>query len=132
MRPCASAMARSGVGNNVVEAMATGFGGTAVFTHSGTATGAQRIQEHSRTAAERLIALRLSRERATLTCELTTADESDDKAFIAAQRAALSAGAIPGPRLATHADTDDDLDAYDVDDDDVDDDEYYADAFEDA
>jgi hypothetical protein len=85
-----------------------------------------------RTAAERRIALRLSRERATLTGELTTADESDDKAFIAAQRAALSAGAIPGPRLATHADTDDDLDAYDVDDDDVDDDEYYADAFEDA
>ena len=85
-----------------------------------------------RTAAERRIALRLSGERATLIGELTTADESDAKAFIAAQRAALSAGAIPGPRLATHADTDDDLDAYDVDDDDVDDDEYYADAFEDA
>jgi hypothetical protein len=82
-----------------------------------------------RTAAERRIALRLSRERATLTGELTTADESDAKAFIAAQRAASSASAIPGPRLATPADTDDDLDAYNVDDDD---DEYYADAFEDA
>ena len=86
-----------------------------------------------RTAAERRIALRLSRERATLTGELTTADESDAKAFIAAQRAASSASAIPGPRLATPADTDDDLDAYNVDDDDDDDDdEYYADAFEDA
>jgi hypothetical protein len=34
---------RSGVGNNVVEATATGFAGTAVFTHSGTATAAERI-----------------------------------------------------------------------------------------
>lgn len=34
---------RSGVGNNVVEATATGFDGTAVFAHSGTATGARRI-----------------------------------------------------------------------------------------
>ena len=33
----------SGVGNNVVEATATGFAGAAVFTHSGTATAAQRI-----------------------------------------------------------------------------------------
>jgi hypothetical protein len=82
-----------------------------------------------RTAAERRIALRLSRERATLTGELTTADESDAKAFVAAQRTASSATAIPGLRLATHADTDDELDAFDVDD--VDDDEYYADAFED-
>ena len=35
--------ARSGVGNNVVEATATGFAGTAVFTHSATPTAAQRI-----------------------------------------------------------------------------------------
>ena len=35
--------ARSGVGNNVVEASATGYGGPAVFTHSGTATAAQKI-----------------------------------------------------------------------------------------
>jgi hypothetical protein len=80
------------------------------------------------TASERRIALRLSRERATLTGELTTADEADAKTFIAAQRAALSAAA-PGPP-ATDADTDDDLDAFD--DDDLDHDEYYADAFEDA
>jgi hypothetical protein len=34
---------RSGVGNNVVEATATGFNGVATFTHSATATAAQRI-----------------------------------------------------------------------------------------
>jgi hypothetical protein len=34
---------RSGVGNHVVEARATGFTGAAVFTHSATATAAQRI-----------------------------------------------------------------------------------------
>jgi hypothetical protein len=34
---------RSGVGNNVVEATATGFAGAAVFTHSATPTAAQRI-----------------------------------------------------------------------------------------
>jgi hypothetical protein len=34
---------RSGVGNNVVEATAAGFEGTATFTHSGTATAAQKI-----------------------------------------------------------------------------------------
>lgn len=34
---------RSGVGNNVVEAAATGFAGTAVFTHSGTPTAATQI-----------------------------------------------------------------------------------------
>ena len=34
---------RSGVGNNVVEANATGFQGTAVFTHSATSTGAAQI-----------------------------------------------------------------------------------------
>ena len=34
---------RSGVGNNVVEASATGFSGPAVFTHSSTPTAASRI-----------------------------------------------------------------------------------------
>ena len=34
---------RSGVGNNIVEATATGFTGPAVFTHSATPTAAQRI-----------------------------------------------------------------------------------------
>jgi hypothetical protein len=34
---------RSGVGNNVVEATATGFAGAALFTGSGTPSGAQRI-----------------------------------------------------------------------------------------
>jgi hypothetical protein len=84
------------------------------------------------TAAERRIALRMARERATLTGELTTADETEAKEFIAAQRAAVSATAIPGPRLVVHADPDDDLDPFDIDDDEVDDDQYYADAFEDA
>jgi hypothetical protein len=87
-----------------------------------------------RSAAERRIALRLSRERATLTGELTTADDTDAKAFIAAQQASVSEAARSAQPPAASARADDDLDALDVDDgsDDLDDDQYYADAFADV
>jgi hypothetical protein len=94
-----------------------------------------------RSAAERRIALRMSRERATLIGQLTTDDEADAKAFVESQRIAYSsAPRCPSrDKSGTEAHTDDDLDALqgnddieDEMDDEIDEDTYYSDAFEDS
>lgn len=83
------------------------------------------------TAAERRIALRLSRERACLLGELTTDDLAEVVASMQGDRATAptprSQQSIAGPAAG---DTDDDLDEFD-DTDSLSDDEFYADAFDD-
>jgi hypothetical protein len=82
---------------------------------------------------ERRIALRLARERATLTGDWTTEDENDAEAFIEAQRTSRTEISAPIAPPAASSDAGDDLDTIDDDDtdDDIDDATYYSDAFED-
>jgi transposase InsO family protein len=83
---------------------------------------------------ERRIALRLSRERAELLGDLSTADAPDALAFLQAHRDALSAPDRPGALKAangTDGAVDDDLDEFDDSDAEENDEDYYADAFED-
>jgi len=84
-----------------------------------------------RTVAERRIALRLARERATLLDGLRTDDEDESKAFLEHERQERALA------LAEHGQAPDDWDDLATEDDwdheeELDDDEYYADAFEDA
>jgi len=95
-----------------------------------------------KTAAERKMNLRLSRERATLLGDLTTDDLPDAQAFIAAHRSAAPRPPVAEPVQSATSEFDDELDAFaddddddlddfaDDDDDDLDDDQYYADAFD--
>jgi transposase InsO family protein len=89
-----------------------------------------------KTATERRIALRLSRQRAQLVGDLATADEPEAQAFIAellnSATGKAAVAAETGPTVA-----DDDLDSYVDDDpadnaDEMDDDTYYADAFKES
>ncbi|WP_253842855.1 helix-turn-helix domain-containing protein [Mycobacterium colombiense] len=84
-------------------------------------------------AAERRIALRLARNRATLVGDLTTDDEDDARAFVESQRAALTDRPPMSPTSADVSTDDVDMlnrdDDEDIDDDQVDDETYYSEAF---
>jgi transposase InsO family protein len=83
---------------------------------------------------ERRIALRLSRERAELLGDLSTADAPDALAFLQSHRDALSAPDMLGALNAANGTddaVDDDLDEFDDSDAEETDQDYYADAFED-
>lgn len=86
--------------------------------------------------AERRVALRVARERASLLGDLATDDESQARAFIAELLAATAEKSPPAAGESDSTETQDDLDSYSDDtaesDDDMDDDTYYADAFEES
>jgi hypothetical protein len=88
-----------------------------------------------RSAAERRIALHISRQRATLIGDLTTEDDADAKPFVDATSTVSTSTSRALPSAITSEDPDDDLDTLgSIDDleDEMDDDIYYSDAFEDS
>jgi transposase InsO family protein len=92
-----------------------------------------------RSAAERRIALRMSRQRATLIGDLTTEDDADAKAIVEATSTVSTSTPRALRSAITSEDPDDDLDTLgsiddleDEMDDEIDDDIYYSDAFEDS
>jgi transposase InsO family protein len=95
----------------------------------------ERNVELGRTVAERRVALRLSRERATLLGDLSTDDADAAKAFLLQERQERALAMTQPNAVSEQVDDLDALenaDVYDEEDEDLDDDEYYAEAFEDV